>query len=123
MKKILIVEDQSDIRKLIRMTLEDAEFEFTEAIDGVSGWEAAQRLQPHIVLLDIMMPGPIDGLQLCRQIKADALTRHAKVVLVSARGHRNDMTTGIEAGADDYLVKPFSPLRLLELVDSLRAVG
>jgi DNA-binding response OmpR family regulator len=119
MKKILIVEDQPDIRKLMRLTLEADDREIAEAADGASGWEAVMRIRPDIVLLDIMMPGDLDGLQLCRRIKATDLTRETKVVLVSARGHRNDMIIGREAGADDYLLKPFSPQRLLELVQLL----
>ena len=67
----------------------------------------------------IMMPGSIDGLQLCERLKGDPATRSIKVVLVSARGHRNDLGIGREAGADDYLSKPFSPMRLIEVVEHL----
>ena len=121
MQQILIVEDQPEIRKLLRMTLARADREISEAIDGASGWQAALRVCPDIVLLDIMMPGDPDGLQLCERIKSDAATRKAKVVLVSARGHRNDMVIGRQAGADDYLLKPFSPQRLVEVIDALSA--
>jgi DNA-binding response OmpR family regulator len=121
MKKILIVEDQPEIRKLLRMTLGRPDRSISEAADGASGWRAALELQPDIVLLDIMMPGDPDGLQLCQRIKSDPLTGHAKVILVSARGHRNDMVIGRQAGADDYLLKPFSPLRLVEVVEALSA--
>ena len=123
MKKILIVEDAPEIRKLVRLTLGRPDRSITEAVDGASGWQAALRLQPDIVLLDIMMPGDPDGLQLCQRIKSDPQTCHAKVVLVSARGHRNDMVIGRQAGADDYLLKPFSPLRLVEVVEALSATA
>lgn len=118
MEKILIVEDQSEIRKLLRLTLRADDREIVEAIDGASGWDTALQIRPDIVLLDIMLPGDLDGLQLCRRIKSHAQTCHAKVVLVSARGHRNDMAIGRDAGADDYLLKPFSPQRLLDVVQS-----
>ena len=119
MTRVLIVEDEASIRSLVRLTLADTGLELTEAVDGASGWEAALKVQPDVILLDIMMPGGIDGLQLCQRLKADERTRSAKVVLVSARGHRNDISIGREAGADDYLLKPFSPQRLVDLVQRL----
>lgn len=119
MKKILIVEDQADIRNLLRMTLADEPFELSEAEDAARGWLAALQVQPDLVLLDIMLPGEQDGLQLCQRLKADPRTRHARVLLVSARGHRNDVEIGRRAGADDYLMKPFSPARLLQVVQQL----
>lgn len=121
--KILIVEDQPDLRKLMRLTLESDAHEVHEAADAAAGWQAVLELQPDLALLDIMMPGEIDGLELCRRIRADVRTRAIKVVLVSARGHRNDMVAGLDAGADDYLLKPFSPLRLLEIVEQLGRSG
>lgn len=123
MNTLLIIEDHAEIRSLIRATLEQDDLEIVEAADASAGWELVQRLHPAIVLLDIMMPGEIDGLDLCRRIKADAATRATKVVMVSARGHRNDMTIGQEAGADDYLLKPFSPVRLMETVERLLATA
>jgi len=121
MKQILIIEDQPEIRKLFRMTLTREGRTISEATDGESGWRAVVKIQPDVVLLDIMMPGDPDGLQLCERIKSDESTRHAKVVLVSARGHRNDMLIGRQAGADDYLLKPFSPQRLADVVDAFGA--
>jgi DNA-binding response OmpR family regulator len=121
MKKILIVEDHPEIRNLMRLTLKEGDFEVHDADDAASGWDAVLRLQPEIVLLDIMMPGEMDGLQLCRRIKDDDRTRATQVVLVSARGHRNDIAIGLDAGADDYLLKPFNPFRLLEVIALLTA--
>ncbi|MBU6258307.1 MAG: response regulator [Burkholderiales bacterium] len=119
MKKILIVEDQADIRRLLCTTLEDEGRELREAVDADAGWLAVLDWRPDLVLLDIMMPGSIDGLQLCERIKSDPATRATRVVLVSARGHRNDLGIGREAGADDYLSKPFSPQRLMEIAERL----
>jgi two-component system, OmpR family, phosphate regulon response regulator PhoB len=119
MHRVLIVEDQTDIRKLIRMTLEFEDFEIHEASDGASGLGMARAIKPDILLLDVMMPGEMDGLQVCRHIKQDPTTRHMKVVLLTARGQARDREAGQQAGADEYLVKPFSPLQLLETIERL----
>lgn len=119
MKKILIVEDQPELRLLVRTTLEDEDVEIWECANADEGWREALRLSPDLIVLDIMMPGTMDGLQLCRKLKSTAATQRARVVLVSARGHRNDMLIGKDAGADDYLMKPFSPARLRDVVTQL----
>jgi len=123
MKKILIVEDHADIRRLIRMTLEAGEYEISEAADAQGGWDLARRGHPDVVLLDVMMPGEIDGLDLCLALKVDPTFANTKVVMLSARGGSADREAGLRAGADAYLVKPFSPMELLALVDELAAQG
>ena len=117
MKRVLIVEDQTDIRKLIRMTLEFEDYEIYEAADGSAGLHAAREICPDLVLLDIMMPGELDGLQVCQKIKGDPALRATKVVLLTARGQVRDREAGQVAGANDYLVKPFSPLQLIEVIE------
>lgn len=117
--RVLIVEDQADIRRLLRETLALDDYLFSEASDAPSGWELVQHWRPDIVLADIMMPGAFDGLELCRRIKADAQLKQTRVLLVSARGHRHDLDIGRQVGADDYLIKPFSPQRLLERLAAL----
>lgn len=119
MHRVLIVEDQTDIRKLIRLTLEFEDFEIHEASDGASGLSMARAIKPDILLLDVMMPGEMDGLQVCRHIKQEPTTRHMKVVLLTARGQARDREAGQQAGADEYLVKPFSPLQLIETIERL----
>ena len=119
MKRILIVEDQQDIRNLIRMTLEFENVEIQEAADGVTGLATAQAWKPDLVLLDIMMPGELDGLQVCQCIRADASIAHLKVVLLTARGQARDREVGESVGADAYLVKPFSPLELVRVIEGL----
>jgi CheY-like chemotaxis protein len=121
MKRVLIVEDQPDIRKLIRMTLEFEAYEIHEAPDGTSGLRQALSVLPDLVLLDVMMPGELDGLQVCRQLKSSPVTRGIKVVLLTARGQSRDREAGQAAGADDYLVKPFSPLQLTDTIERLLA--
>ena len=116
----LIVDDQPDIRKLILMTMESEDFRLHEAANGIDAWHMAKDLHPAIVLLDVMMPGGIDGYQLCEKIKSDEALRHAtKVILLTARGQRTDIERGQAAGCDAYLIKPFSPIELLDTVDRL----
>ncbi len=119
MKRVLIVEDQADIRKLIRMTLEFEAYEIHEAADGPTGLRMAQALRPDLMLLDVMMPGALDGLQVCRHIKSDPDLAHIKIVLLTARGQARDREAGNLAGAEDYLVKPFSPLHLIDTIERL----
>ena len=94
MKRVLIVEDQADIRKLIRMTLEFEAYEIHEASDGAFGLRMAQAVKPDLVLLDVMMPGELDGLQVCQRLKQGADTRDMKVVLLTARGQARDREAG-----------------------------
>ncbi|MEY2632276.1 MAG: hypothetical protein RIR00_930 [Pseudomonadota bacterium] len=116
---ILIVEDQQDIRKLIRMTLDFGTFELHEADNGESGWHMVRGLKPSLVLLDVMMPGALDGYQVCSKIKAEPQLRATPVVLLTARGQETDFAAGKAAGADGYLTKPFSPLQLIDTVERL----
>jgi len=117
--RILIVEDQADIRKLIRMTLEFGDFELHEAADGESGLNLARAVRPHVMLLDVMMPGLLDGYQVCRHIKQDPQLRGIQVIMLTARGQATDVAAGEDAGADAYLVKPFSPLELIDRVEAM----
>ncbi|WP_412477876.1 response regulator transcription factor [Azonexus sp. IMCC34839] len=117
-KVILVVEDQADIRTLIRMTLELGDSEIHEADNGEAGWHMIKALRPDLVLLDVMMPGSLDGYQVCQKIKQEPSLRHTPVILLTARGQRSDFEMGRAAGADAYLTKPFSPLELIDTVDS-----
>jgi len=113
MKKILIVEDHADIRRLIRMTLEFEPVEIREAPDADAGLDLARAWLPDLVLADVMMPGSIDGLGLVSALRADAALQRVPVLLLSARGQSTDRQAGLDAGATDYLLKPFSPMQLL----------
>ena len=123
MHRVLIVEDQADIRKLIRMTLEFEAYEIHEASDGAFGLGLVRAVKPDIVLLDVMMPGEMDGLQVCQALRKDPQLRGAKVVLLTARGQARDREAGQQAGADEYLVKPFSPLQLIDTIERLLGVA
>ena len=121
MKKILIIEDQSDIRKLVRMTLEFDNYEIHEAADGDMGLKMIYAVRPDLVLLDVMMPGTLDGYQVCQRVKADMEVKHTPVILLTARGQVADREQGVAAGADEYLIKPFSPLQLIETIERILA--
>lgn len=121
MKKVLIVEDHADIRKLLRMTMEFENFEIYEAANGDMGLEMARTHSPNVVLLDVMMPGTLSGLEVCRCIKGNPALKHTKVIMLTARGQAEDRRDGMKAGADAYLVKPFSTLQVLEMVYRLEA--
>lgn len=118
-KRVLIVEDHADIRKLIRMTLEFEDYDIDEATNADEGLEAVRRLRPDVLLLDVMMPGQLNGLDLCRLAKTDVSLGWPRVILLSARGQSQDIEAGMNSGADAYLLKPFSPLKLIETIESL----
>ena len=119
MKRVLIVEDQADIRKLIRMTLEFEPYEIHEAANGTDGLQLATEVLPDLILLDVMMLGNLDGLQVCARVRALPALQATRVVLLTARGQAQVRDAGQEAGADDYLIKPFSPLQLIETIERL----
>lgn len=119
MKKILVVDDHPDLRMLARMTLELDEFEVSEAVNATAAMRSIQASPPDLVLLDIMMPGEYDGLELCRRIKADRALMKIKVILLTARGNQADQDAGKLAGADHFLIKPFSPMKLIETVHAI----
>ena len=119
MNRILIIEDQSDIRRLIRWTLEFEDYEIHEAATGPDGLAAAAALKPDLILLDVMMPGGLDGFQVCTQIKADPALKHTPVIVLTARSQQRDREAGERAGADAFLAKPFSPLELVETVGGM----
>lgn len=120
-KIILIVEDQPEIRKLICMTMDYDGFEVHEADSGDAGLKMVNALRPSIVLLDVMMPGQLDGFQVCERIRANRDTAHIPVVMLTARGQQTDFEAGKQAGCNAYLTKPFSPLQLIETVERLVA--
>lgn len=119
--RILIVDDQPDIRKLISLTLQHLDdAELFEASNGSEGWRMAQDIKPDLMLLDVMMPGELDGYQVCEKVKSDpVLGKHTKVILLTARAQKEDLEAGQRAGSDAYLTKAFSPLKLLDVVDEM----
>ncbi len=116
-KKILVVDDNPDIRRLLRLSLEDP-YEILEAEDGPSALALVRQHLPGLVILDIMMPGAIDGLQVLERIKQTPELQHILVIMLTARGQSRDFQFGMQKGADAYFVKPFSPLVLLQWISS-----
>jgi two-component system chemotaxis response regulator CheY len=119
MRVILIVDDDPLIRKLITTTLQDvAGFRLREAADGQEAVEAALEERPQIVFLDYDMPR-LNGVEACRRLRSDPVTAHATIVMLTGMSDRPAEQQAVDAGADLFLTKPFSPLRLLRLVDEL----
>lgn len=112
---ILIVDDQPDLRLLIRLTFDSTGYRVLEAADGEAALAACAENTPDVVLLDVMMPG-IDGYEVCRRLKTDVRSRGTFVVLMTAGHQETEKLRAAAAGADRYLAKPFSPAELLELV-------
>jgi CheY-like chemotaxis protein len=122
-RAVLVVDDDQFIRKLVATTLEDvSEFDLHEASDGIEALQVAQDKQPAIVFLDVDMPR-MDGIDTCRRMRADPLTNHATIVMLTAAHGDQTARLAEEAGADLFLTKPFSPLELLRLVDRLGDSG
>jgi DNA-binding response OmpR family regulator len=119
---ILIVEDDEEVRQLLRITLERGPYQLLEAVDGEEGLEIARRRRPKLILLDVQLPG-IDGLEVCRQLKADAELRGSRVLMLTAAASQDDRARGEEAGADGYMTKPFGPLALLDRIAEELAGG
>jgi two-component system phosphate regulon response regulator PhoB len=118
MRKLLIADDESGIRSLVRMTLERDSYTILEASDGEEAIALAREFRPEVVLLDVMMPG-LSGFDVCRALKGDPTTAEATVVLLTAKAQDSDRAEGIAAGADDYFTKPFSPIALLRKIDQV----
>jgi two-component system phosphate regulon response regulator PhoB len=106
-ESILIIEDDEDIQELVRYNLTREGYRLKSVVSGEEGLRAAKAEVPDVILLDLMLPG-IDGLELCRMLKADPKVRHIPIVMLTAKGEEADVVAGLELGADDYVTKPFS---------------
>jgi DNA-binding response OmpR family regulator len=113
--RVLVVDDEEPIRTLVRGYLERERFDALTAADGPSALEAVRREQPDIVVLDLNLPG-LDGIEVCRQLRTFS---NAYVIMLTARGEEVDRIVGLSIGADDYLVKPFSPRELMARIHGL----
>ncbi len=109
---VLVVEDDEDILNLLRFNLEAAGYEVLASTDGYEGMNLARSNPPQLVILDIMLPG-IDGFEVCKDLKRRKETAEIPVIMLTARGEEVDRIVGLELGADDYVVKPFSPRELM----------
>ena len=118
MHRILIIEDERDIAELIGFNLQRAGYEIIKSHDGVEGTEMALRERPDLILLDLMLPGR-DGYSVFRELRRDSRTASTPVIILTARAQTADRIQGLEAGADDYLTKPFSPKELILRVQAV----
>ncbi|MCX5753384.1 MAG: response regulator [Candidatus Krumholzibacteria bacterium] len=116
--KVLVVDDEVNITQILEFSIGAEGFEVITAQNGEEAIEKARREQPDLIILDVMMP-KIDGYEACRILKANPLTRSIPVVLLTAKGRDIDKRLGMEVGATDYIVKPFSPNRLVERINQL----
>jgi two-component system phosphate regulon response regulator PhoB len=116
--KILIIEDEEDIRELVRYNLNRERFEVFEAGSGEEGLVCISKNKPDLILLDLMLPGK-DGMQICRELKRSDRSASIPVVMMTARGEESDIVSGLELGAEDYIVKPFSPKVLVARVKAV----
>lgn len=119
MKKILVVDDREEVRELVAATLVVGDYRVFKADTGERALEIVRREKPDLVMMDLMMPGTVDGLAATKSIKQDPETKGCIVIVLTARNKDKDREMALEAGADDYFVKPFSPLQLIGRVEEL----
>jgi two-component system, OmpR family, alkaline phosphatase synthesis response regulator PhoP len=117
-QKILVIEDEGDIRELLRYNLAQEGFAVEEAADGAEGLDRIGRRAPDLVVLDLMLPR-MSGLELCRRVRSSSETARLPILVVTAKGAEVDRVLGLEMGADDYVVKPFSPREVVARVKAL----
>ena len=116
--KVLVVDDDPVIVRLLEVNFEMEGFTVVTAVDGQDGVDKARAEQPDVVVSDVMMP-KLNGLELAATLKADEATKHIPIVLLSAKAQVDDIRSGLDAGADDYVTKPFEPLDLIDRVTKL----
>ncbi|VAX42329.1 Phosphate regulon transcriptional regulatory protein PhoB (SphR) [hydrothermal vent metagenome] len=120
--KIVVVEDETDIRELIEHNLQREGFLVETASTGEDALKIVRATLPHLVLLDLMIPG-IDGIEVCRTLKGDSSTLHIPIIMVTAKGEESDIVLGLGIGADDYMTKPFSPKEMLARIKAVLRRG
>src|SRR5437773_12529198 len=111
-KKILIIEDESDVADLLTLNLRKAGYRVSMAVDGASGLQNARDDRPDLIILDLMLP-KMSGLEVCRILKGDAATSQIPILMLTAKAEEIDRIVGLEFGADDYVTKPFSPREVM----------
>ncbi len=117
-KKILIVEDEKDILHLVKHYLEKEGYRVSTAATGAEGLKLAKSDHPDLLVLDLMLPG-MDGLEVCKRLRADQPTAILPIIMLTAKAEESDTVIGLELGADDYVTKPFSPKALVARVKAL----
>ncbi len=118
MTEILIIEDEKDIVESLEYNLKSEGYKVSKAYDGLNGLRLAEEKVPALVLLDLMLPG-LDGLEVCRRLKKNPKTASVPVIMLTAKGSETDKVVGLEVGADDYIVKPFSTKELIARIKTI----
>jgi DNA-binding response OmpR family regulator len=116
--RVVVADDDADIRDLVAFKLEAAGMDVVAVADGAAALEACQDVPPDLVILDVMMPG-MSGLDVCRALRDSIGLAQVPVILLTARAQESDVAQGFDAGADDYVVKPFSPRELAARVNAV----
>jgi two-component system, OmpR family, alkaline phosphatase synthesis response regulator PhoP len=115
---VLVIDDEEDLIELVRYNLEMEGFGVIGALDGESGFAQAVAQKPDVILVDLMLPG-VDGLEVCRMLRADSGTSGIPIIILTAKASEADRVVGLELGADDYITKPFSPRELIARIKAL----
>lgn len=118
---ILVVDDHELMRQLVGMTLTPTGHSLRFAANAAAAMDELRLRAPDVAILDVMMPGDMNGLELCKYIKTSPSCRHTSVVLLTARSQAFDLQAGYQAGADRYVTKPFSPLELASILEAIQA--
>jgi two-component system alkaline phosphatase synthesis response regulator PhoP len=107
-ENVLVVDDEADILQLVQYNLAKDGYRVACADSGEAALKTARTQLPDLIILDLMLPG-LDGLEVCKRLRADSKTQHIPIIMLTAKGEEADIVTGLELGADDYITKPFSP--------------
>jgi two-component system phosphate regulon response regulator PhoB len=118
MLTVLIADDEAHVVELVRVTLEDERVRVVEAADGATALGLAAELEPELIFLDLNLPD-LSGLEVCRRLRREPGLAGVRIVMLTAAAQQDDVARGLSAGATHYLTKPFSPVRLLSLVEGL----
>ncbi|RPH77070.1 MAG: response regulator [Candidatus Rokuibacteriota bacterium] len=118
MLTVLIADDEAHVVELVRVTLEDERVRVVAACDGTTALELAAELEPELIFLDVNLPD-LSGLEVCRRLRREPSLAGVRIVMLTAAAQQDDIARGLAAGATHYLTKPFSPVRLLSLVQGL----
>lgn len=121
-QKILVIEDEADILEVVEYNLRREGYRVLGVLDGEQGLQRAKQESPDLVILDLMLPG-MDGVEVCRELKRDPLTRGIPVIILTAKAEETDVILGLGVGADDYVVKPFRPRELVARVQAVLRRG
>ena len=117
-KKVLVVDDEMHILRIVKYKLESAGYNVLTALNGTDAIELARTEKPALIFLDIMMPG-INGYEVCQTLKNDPQTKDIIIIMLTAKGQESDKIKGLEVGVDEYITKPFSPQDLLDRTKDL----